>query len=43
MIEIDTSGTIEAIDITSKVEKTLQEDGIDSGIVLVFPCILPQD
>lgn len=36
MIEIDTSGTIEAIDITSKVEKALQEDGIDSGIVLVF-------
>lgn len=36
MIEINTNGPVEARDITVEVEKSLQEDGIQTGIALVF-------
>lgn len=36
MIEIDTGGPAEAIDITSKVQAALHEEGIQDGIAFVF-------
>ncbi len=36
MIEIDTSKPTEAIDITSKVQAALHEEGIQDGIAFVF-------
>ena len=35
MIEINTSGPVEVRDITIEVEKSLQEDGIQTGIALI--------
>ena len=36
MIEIDTAGPTEAIDITTKVQAALHEEGIQDGIAFVF-------
>lgn len=36
MIEIDTNGPAEAIDITRKVDMALQEDEIENGIAFIF-------
>ncbi len=36
MIEIDTSRPTEAIDITSKVQSALDEEGIEDGIAFIF-------
>ena len=35
MIEINTSGPVDVRDITIEVEKSLQEDGIQTGIALI--------
>ncbi len=36
MIEIDTSGRADAIDITSKLQAALHEEGVEEGIAFVF-------